>query len=467
MAEDKQIFTLLQVTKSVQRTIAKRYRSAYWIKAEMNKLNHYSHSGHCYPDIVEKVNGKVVAQMRCLLWKDNFLKINNKFKKILKEPLKDGIKILFLAHINYNPQYGFSLQIIDIDPSFSLGDLEQEKQKTLDQLRQEGIYQKNKLLPMSLLPKRIAIISVETSKGYADFLRVIEASQIEKSYQFFCMLFPSLLQGDRAVSALINQLNRIKIVRQHFDVVAIIRGGGGDVGLSCYNDYNLAKTIAEFPIPVLSGIGHSTNETVAEMLSFENAITPSKLAEFLIQKFNDFAIPVQKAEERITEKSLRLIDEEKTKFSSELKLLQSASRHVLRQNQNKVNQKATNLIQQSQFQLANNKNTIKSKSENIKKQIYQFCITERQTIKQFALNLKKESVTQLKQSQLILRSVNQNLNNLSPDNVLKRGFSITYYKGKSVKKANQLHAGDVLETRLYKGNISSIVQSAEKSKDHE
>ena len=467
MHEEKQIFTLLQVTKSIQRTISKRYRRAYWIKAEMNKLNHYKHSGHCYPDIVEKVNGKVVAQMRCLLWRDNFFKINHKFKKILKEPLKDGIKILFLAHINYHPQYGFSLQIIDIDPSFSLGDLEQEKQKTLNQLRQEGIYQKNRSLSMPLLPKRIAIISVETSKGYADFLRVIEAYHNEKSYRFFRMLFPSLLQGDKAVSALVNQLNRIRNVKQHFDVVAIIRGGGGDVGLSCYNDYNLAKTIAEFPIPVLSGIGHSTNETVAEMVSFENAITPSKLAEFLIQKFNDFAEPVQKAEEKITEQSLRLISEEKSKFSSEVKLLQSATRQVLGQNRNKVSQKANSLIQQSQFNLINNKNIIKTKSENIKKQTFQFCMTERQNIKQFRLNLKKESIAQLKQSQLILSSVNQNLNNLRPENVLKRGFSITHFKGKSVKETNQLQAGDVLETRLYKGKVTSIVQSAEKSKDHE
>ena len=467
MHEEKQIFTLLQVTKSIQRTISKRYRRAYWIKAEMIKLNHYSHSGHCYPDIVEKVNGKVVAQMRCLLWKDDFFKINNKFKTILKEPLKDGIKILFLAHINFNPQYGFSLQIIDIDPSFSLGDLEQEKQKTLNQLRQEGIYQKNKSLSLPLLPKRIAIISVETSKGYADFLKVIEASHNEKAYQFFCMLFPSLLQGDKAVSSLINQLNRIRNVKQHFDVVAIIRGGGGDVGLSCYNDYNLAKTIAEFPIPVLSGIGHSTNETVAEMVSFENAITPSKLAEFLLQKFNDFAEPIQKAEEKITDKSLRLVNEEKSKFLSEVKLLQSVTRQVLGKKQNEVSQQANSLIKQSQFNLTNNKNTIKIISENIKKQTYQFCTTERQNIKQFTLNLKKESVAQLKQSRLILSSVNQNLNNLRPENVLKRGFSITHFKGKSVKETNQLKRGDVLETLLYKGKLTSIVQATEKSKNHE
>lgn len=467
MPEGQQVFTLLQVTKSIQRTISKRYKRAYWIKAEMNKLNHYSHSGHCYPDIVEKVNGKVVAQMRCLLWKDNFLKINNKFKSILKEPLKDGIKILFLAHINFHPQYGFSLQILDIDPSFSLGDLEQEKQKTIQKLQQEGIYQKNKSLNLPLLPKRIAIISVETSNGYADFLRVIESYHIDKNYRFFHLLFPSLLQGDKAIQAIISQLERIKTVKQHFDVVAIIRGGGGDVGLSCYNNYNLAKTIAEFPLPVLSGIGHSTNETVTEMVSFENAITPTKLAEFLIQKFNNFAEPVQKAQEKISEKSLSLLQQEQSEFSRLLKSLQTCTRRSLVQNQNLVNLFAKNLMQHSKFRISNEKKSLKYTGENIKKNSYLFYNAARQDIKQLSLFLKKESKAQLKQTEMVLNNVDQNLNNLSPENILKRGFSITQYKGKSVQSSKTLKSGDVLETVLYKGRLTSVVQKTEKPDDHE
>lgn len=467
MPEDQQIFTLLQVTKSVQRTISKRYKRAYWIKAEMNKLNHYSHSGHCYPNIVEKVKGKVVAQMKCLLWRDDFIKINTEFKRVLKEPLKDGIKILFLAHINFHPQYGFSLQIIDIDPSFSLGDLEKEKQKTLDKLRQNGIYQKNKSLPFPVLPKRIAVISVETSNGYADFLKVIEASHIEKNYHFFHMLFPSLLQGDKAIASIILKLQQIKKVQQHFDVVAIIRGGGGDVGLSCYNNYNLAKTIAEFPLPVLSGIGHSTNETVAEMVSFENAITPTKLAEFLIQKFNDFSLPLQRIEEKIRHNSLNLLQDKQSRFAALTQSIQTCSLQVLKQNQSDVNQTSKDLMQQSKFRLSHKKKTLRFTVENIKKQNYLFCNAEEQKIKQVRLLLKKESITQLKQSDLILKNIKQNLKNLSPENILKRGFSITRFKDKAVKSSNTLEPGNVLETYLYKGRLTSFVQSVEKSKDHE
>ena len=467
MPQDRKIFTLLQVSKSIQKTISNRYGTSFWVKAEMNKLNYYSHSGHCYPDIVEKVNGKVVAQMRCLLWKDDFLKINNNFKRILKEPLKDGIKILFLANIQYNPQYGLSLQIIDIDPSFSLGDLEKEKQNTINTLKQKGIYSNNKMLKMPLLPKRIAIISVETSKGYADFLEILKSYKAEWNYTFFQMLFPSLLQGDKAVPALIRQLRRIKTVRQHFDVVAILRGGGGDIGLSCYNNYELAQEIATYPIPVLSGIGHSTNETVTEMVSHENAITPSKLAEFLIQKFHNFSVPVEKAREKINEKSLRLIEDKKSKFSSEVKSLQNITKHILSQYNNEINQKANTLVQESNFKIRKEKENIKFTNQKIDKNSYRFCLSEQQNINQIGLDLKKEMSTQFKESNLILANIEKNLNNLSPENVLKRGYSITKFKGKSVNSSVQLKEGNILETILYRGKLTSTVKTIEKPKNNE
>ena len=185
------------------------------------------------------------------MWKDDYIKINNTFQKVLKEPLKDGIKILFLASISFDPTYGLALRIIDIDPGYTLGDLEREKQETIKKLQDEGIFNKNKTLKLPLLPQRIAVISVETSKGYADFLKVIDTNSW--GYKFFHLLFPSLLQGEKAVEGIINQLRRIRKVRSHFDVVAIIRGGGGDIGLSCYNSFILAKEIALFPIPVITG----------------------------------------------------------------------------------------------------------------------------------------------------------------------------------------------------------------------
>jgi exodeoxyribonuclease VII large subunit len=396
------------------------------------------------------------------LWKSDYQKINANFQRVLKEPLKDGIKILFAANIHFDPKYGLTLQINDIDPSFTLGDLEKEKQETINKLQLEGIFTKNKQLELPVLPQRIAVISVETSKGYADFVNVFESASARWNYRFFQLLFPSLLQGDNAVRTIIGQLKRIKKVIHHFDVVAIVRGGGGDIGLSCYNNYDLAKEIAWFPIPVITGIGHSTNETVAELIAHENAITPTKLAEFLIQKFHDFSVPVQKAEEKIVDKSKRLIQEEQTKFASEVKLLRSVTRNILDQNRNGVEQNIRSLSQQSHFRIRNERDDLTSSGEEIKKGTYQFCAAEKQNILQFAANLKKDVQRQFEQTTLLLNNSEKNLNNLSPQNVLKRGYSITQMNGKSIRSSSQVKEGESLTTLLYEGSVSSTVKSTKK-----
>src|SRR5690349_14708930 len=167
---NRRVFSLLEITQSIHRAISSIYKSSYWIKAEMNKLNHYKQSGHCYPELVEKMDGKVVAQMKATLWQDDYVRVNADFQRLLKEPLKDGIKILMLATIEYHPQHGLSLRIVDIDPSFTLGDLEREKMETIQKLQAEGIFSRNKEQVLPVIPQRLAVISVETSKGYADFL---------------------------------------------------------------------------------------------------------------------------------------------------------------------------------------------------------------------------------------------------------------------------------------------------------
>ncbi|MGB7394778.1 MAG: exodeoxyribonuclease VII large subunit [Pricia sp.] len=456
-ANGKKIFSLLEVTKSIQKTLANRYQSSFWVKAEMNKLNRYQRSGHCYPELVEKRDGKVIAQLSAILWKGDYQRINSQFQRVLKEPLKDGIKILFAASIHFDPKYGLTLQIGDIDPSFTLGDLEKEKQETIQRLQKEGIFNKNKQLKLPILPQRIAIISVETSKGYADFINVFASASITYNYHFFQFLFPSLLQGDNAVGTIIAQLKKIKKVRQHFDVVAIVRGGGGDIGLSCYNNYKLAREIAEFPLPVITGIGHSTNETVAEMIAHENAITPTKLAEFIIQKFHNFAVPVQKAEEKIAELSRRLIQEKRTQFGSEVKLLQSVTRNILDRNKNSIRQCMHSLSQQSRFRIGNEKEALAFVGETMKKEAYQFCGRERQNVLQITSELKKEVQRQLVRKALQLNHSEKNLNHLSPANVLKRGYSITQRNGKSVRSSAHLKEGETLTTILFDGSISSTI----------
>lgn len=461
----RKVFSLFEVGRSIQKTIAERYGSAYWIKAEMNKLNHYSHSGHCYPELVEKKDGKIIAQMRCNLWKDDYIKINATFQRVLNEPLKNGIKILFLGTISYHPEHGFSLRILDIDPHFTLGDLEREKQETIQRLRSEGLYGLNKTQHLSVLPQRLAIISVETSKGYADFLKILDGAQHVHGYRFFTMLFPAILQGERAVEAIARQLENIRRVIHHFDVVAIVRGGGGDIGLSCYNHYDLAKAIAQFPIPVITGIGHATNETVAEMISFENAITPSKLAEFLIQQFHNFAVPVHDAQEKIIDRATRLIAEEKSGLRSEVRLFQSASKNHLDNCNSEVQRASQALVHQLQFRLRDERSSVANLSWELTRHTGRFFNSERQQLTQFATGMKKDLRSNLKHASLLLENAEKNLSNLNPKNVLKRGYSITRLNGKSVRSSEEVKKGAVVDTILFEGSMQSIVQSTTKGEE--
>ena len=174
---NQKVFSLLEVLSSIQRALTSHYKGSYWIKAEMIKVNRYKYSGHAYPELVEKKDGKVVAQVKGTLWSSRYEEINSRFIHVTKEPLKDGVNIMLRAQVNFDPVHGLSLNILEIDPSFTLGDLEREKQETIKKLRQEDAYDRNKKLSLPLLPQRIAIISVETSKGYADFVNVIDTNR--------------------------------------------------------------------------------------------------------------------------------------------------------------------------------------------------------------------------------------------------------------------------------------------------
>ncbi len=411
LIQNKTIFSLLEVSKSIQKTLAERYKSLYWIKAEMNKLNHYTHSGHCYPELVEKQDGKVVAEIRSTLWKADFTRINNNFLKIAQEPLREGITMLFQASISYDPMYGLSLRIVDIDPTFTLGELEKEKLDSIRKLKEEGIYEANKSIPFPMLPKKLAIISVETSKGLSDFYKII--NQNPWGYKLECTLFPALLQGDKSIPSIISQLAVIANKIAEFDVVAIIRGGGGEVGLSSYNNYLLAKAIAIFPIPVLTGIGHSTNYTVSEMVAYKNAITPSELADFLIQKFHNFSVPIEKAVEGIQQLIF-------TRFKEERNFLSQMATHIQWVGKRELQTARTN-IQHMQHELG----------ALIKLRFY-------------------EHKTALAHTERIIQLSD-------PRRLLKQGFSITKVNGKLLQSLDQLSPGDLIQTIVEDGEIISTV----------
>ena len=409
---EKKIYTLLGLTKAIEGIISKYAAKQIWVKAEIVKLNHFPHSGHCYPDLVEKRDGKVVAEIRGNIWNSHFNKINKKFQTVLNESLSDNMTVICLASIKYHPVYGLSLNITDMDPNYTLGELAREKADTLKKLSEKKIIDLNKQKELPLIPKSIAVISVETSKGYLDFVNVIENNSW--GYKFHYKLFPAILQGAKSVSTITKQLKHIKNHTDVFDALIIIRGGGGEIGLSSYDNYQLAKAVATYPIPVLTGIGHATNQTVTEMVSYESFITPTKMAEFLIQKFHNFAAKIDTNFLTINTAANNILEKQKSGLKETARLFKTLN---------------------SQF-ILNEKN----KWGEIEKHL---CLYARQRIEnEKAALLNLESKTKI----------------LSPKNILKRGYSITRLNGKTVNKADILKTGDRIESYFADGKASSIVK---------
>lgn len=454
MSAPKKTFTLLQLTQSIQKAVEVSFSGKYWIVAEMNKLNLYPKSGHAYPELVEKQDGAIVAEMRANLWKGDYERINQNFLQVLQEPLKDGIKVLMNVSVGFDPKYGISLTIHEIDAGYTLGDLEQEKQNSIQALKKQGVFDLNRKKSLPLLAQRIAIISVANSKGYQDFTHVLDENAWK--YKFFHMLFPSLLQGDKAVADLSLQLNRIRKVAHHFDAVVIVRGGGGDIGLACYNNVNLCKTIAEFPIPVLTGIGHRINESVADMVAFKNLITPTDLGNYFIQQFHNFSLPVQRAQEALIDKSLRQLSETKTKLHANVLLFRSVVETLLVRNTSKIETLRVGLRMQSVQKLMNEKGQVQKLSTAVAADARTLLTAQRVSVSNLKEGLKNRTNVRLNKEELAVNVLENSVRLLDPRNVLKRGFSITLVNGKAVTDEQEVQAGEELKTILYNGTITSI-----------
>jgi exodeoxyribonuclease VII large subunit len=455
MFPDRQVFTLKQVVSSIRKTIEDRYLHTYWVKAEIYKFNRFP-SGHAFPEIVQRENEKIVAQLTGTIWKQNYERINQQFIEVVKEPLRDGSNLLMQVKITFSELYGLSLQIIDIDPSFSLGEVQKQREETLKRLQKEGVLNLNQSLTFPLLPKRIAVISADSSKGLSDFMEVLNTN--EEGYTFFTFLFNAYLQGDQAVDSIIQTLEKIKKVRHHFDLVVIVRGGGAEVGMTCYNHYELCKAIATFPLPILTGIGHSTNLNVAEMIAYRNAITPTKLAEFLIQTFREFDQEIRFGQQVTRTKAMDVLFNANQQLDALLRLFKQISKHSAGISKQHLVDLTKSLEYNSQKCVTKNQNQLK----NIVVQIShnaKFDIKERfNIINQYQEKLKFRSSNLLNSTSRNIVELEKNLDLLDPIHVMKRGFSITRQNGKAITSSSEIENEVEIVTEVAEGQFRSIVK---------
>jgi len=433
--QPKKVFSLLQLLQSVSRMVSKTYENSYWIKAEITKINEYKYSGHCYPELVEKQNGKIVAQVRAIIWSKTYQVIKKKFEDVTKEALKEGMTVVFLGKITFDPLHGIALSITDIDPAYTLGDMMRERNAAIERLKKEQLFDKNKQRTLPILPRRLALISVMTSKGFQDFNNVL--TDYQDRYKPFIRLFPALLQGDRAVESMMRALNDIKRYTHLFDAVLILRGGGSDIGLNAYDNYELAATVATFPLPVITGIGHSTNETVTEMVSWKNMITPTETAYFLMSRYSDFEKNYSASFNAITNAISNRIKQQRQKLAQNAQQIQSlvtqkthASHHQLLFLKKHINVLSMNILQNNERRLAVTTDLLAhlpiANIRNAYNQLYILALKSRV---------------------------------FDPEASLKKGFSITKYQNHAITNVQNLKQGDLITTYLESGKINSIIKN--------
>ena len=476
-------YTLVEVMNSIQSVVKKNYDSRkFWVKCELVKLNFHQASGHCYLELADRNESTMVAQCKGIIWSDFYQIIQKKFRSTINAELGSGMKVLFQCNVTFHPIHGFSLYVTDVEPAFTLGEMAKMKNEAIQKLKQENIFDLNKNKSLPVLPKRIAVISVETSRGYQDFISTI--NNYHKKFVLELSLFEATLQGDNAVTTIIRALQKIATRINDFDVVTIIRGGAGDTGLACYDEFTLAKEVACFPLPIVTGIGHATNETVTEMVAFKNCITPTAAADFFLEKFYAQDILIKQLTERLLSSSSEFLSELKESLHDIVKDFQTLCNTAMEKNHSLINKTTELLVKFSlrytideRSYLQNNINVIKNipgrqlitqkrnHIDNLSKQLYGNA-NSRIRIDMNVINETSKSIRQVSHQ---FKDLNQNLNLLEskvklldPINTLARGYSITRKKGKAITSSDEIQSGESIETILASGSFTGTVTEIKK-----
>ena len=282
--EAKKPIGLKALQEQVKQALEDTFFDTVWLQAEISELKQHP-SGHCYLTLVEKDANShaLLAKAPAVVWASSWRMIRPYFESQAGRPLSPGLSVLVRVQVSYSALYGLSLVVYDIDPSFTVGELELARQRTIARLQAEGMFGMNAMLPLPALPRRLAVISSETAAGWRDFRRHL--AENEYGFHFFLRIFPALMQGEGAPASIIAALDAVAAEAEAFDAVLILRGGGGAMDLVCFDDYDLAVNVAQFPLPVLTAIGHDHDFHVVDMVAHTHVKTPTALADWLIDRF--------------------------------------------------------------------------------------------------------------------------------------------------------------------------------------
>lgn len=426
--------SLHELNIRIKKSISNNFRETYWVVAEISEL-HVNRSGHCYLELVEKDKDtdEIIARSRATIWSFTFRMLKPYFETTTGNELTAGIKILVNVSVEYHELYSLSLNVKDIDPAYTIGDLAKKRQEIILRLEKEGVINMNKELDLPSVPQRVAIISSASAAGYGDFTGQIENNRY--GYKFYYKLFNAYMQGNDAAGSIIHALDKIYELEDLFDVVIIIRGGGSQSDLSCFDNYDLAFHITQFPIPVISGIGHERDDTIVDIVAHTKVKTPTAAAELLISRIADFENYI----DNLRNKFIEITRE--TLFQKKLPLDNTSRR---------LTPVVINILEKKNAEIQIFLHKLGSYSDSL-------IISENNELNNSLHILNTLSANYFTEKKHKLDIYNNTLEYVNPANVLKRGYSITTLNNKIIKNADNLSENDVMETQFMKGLIKSKV----------
>lgn len=430
----QQHLTLLELNNKIKSTLSDNLSPTYWVVAEISDLKG-SPKGHAYLELVEKTGSYITAKLKANIWAYSYRTIASRFQTMTGQSLQNGMKILAMVSVQFHEIYGLSLNIQDIDPNFTLGERARKKQEVIDKLVKAGLMEMNKQYPLPTVPQSVAIISSSTAAGFGDFIDQLKNNKLK--YAIHWELFPAVMQGNEAVPSIIQALHKISESSTPFQLVAIIRGGGAQLDMDCYDDYELAKAIAQFRIPVITGIGHERDECVADLVAHTKIKTPTAVAEFILSGFRDFEDKLNLHLKRIERSVGFLLQKEQKGLRDKEHLLISLFK--------------SNLSQASD-QLNNFKRRINSESIN-------FIKLHQTGLENLFDRVKRQSKILIKNENSKINNLEKDIHRLNPQFFFARGYTRSEIDGKPIH-LRPAQKGEIMITyslnQKLESNIASI-----------